>query len=274
MAYKHIRIPASGEKISVKDGKLNVPDQADSGFRRRRRHRSRHHQSLAAGLGRGGRGSLRRPAQDSLVRDLSGRKGGGTVRRQLLPGRNPGSHQGAGRRHQGSPDHPGRRRLPLPERGLAPGARPVRLRAPGALLPRRALAGAPPRKGGRDHLPREHRGRLRRHRIQVRLAGERQTGQVPARGNGRRFLRRRRPRHQADLAVRLQAAGAQGHPVRHRPRPRQRDPGAQGQHHEVHGRRLPELGLRAGARRIPGSDHHRKRALQRLRRQASRPEKW
>ncbi|MFZ1492372.1 MAG: isocitrate dehydrogenase (NADP(+)) [Candidatus Competibacter denitrificans] len=27
MAYKHIRIPAGGEKITIKDGKLNVPDQ-------------------------------------------------------------------------------------------------------------------------------------------------------------------------------------------------------------------------------------------------------
>ena len=32
MAYKHIRIPTSGEKISVKDDKLNVPDQPIVGF--------------------------------------------------------------------------------------------------------------------------------------------------------------------------------------------------------------------------------------------------
>ncbi len=32
MAYKHIRIPTSGEKISVKDGKLHVPDQPIVGF--------------------------------------------------------------------------------------------------------------------------------------------------------------------------------------------------------------------------------------------------
>jgi isocitrate dehydrogenase len=32
MAYQHIRIPTSGEKISVKDGKLNVPDQPIVGF--------------------------------------------------------------------------------------------------------------------------------------------------------------------------------------------------------------------------------------------------
>ncbi|MFO1419751.1 MAG: isocitrate dehydrogenase (NADP(+)) [Candidatus Competibacteraceae bacterium] len=32
MAYKHIRIPTSGEKISVKDGKLHVPEQPVVGF--------------------------------------------------------------------------------------------------------------------------------------------------------------------------------------------------------------------------------------------------
>ena len=32
MAYKHIRIPTSGEKITIKDGKLNVPDQPIVGY--------------------------------------------------------------------------------------------------------------------------------------------------------------------------------------------------------------------------------------------------
>lgn len=32
MAYKHIRIPTAGEKISIQDGKLNVPDQPILGF--------------------------------------------------------------------------------------------------------------------------------------------------------------------------------------------------------------------------------------------------
>jgi hypothetical protein len=38
------------------------------------------------------------------------------------------------------------------------------------------------------------------------------------------------------------APGAQGHPVRDRQRQAVGDAGAQGQHHEVHGRRLPGLG--------------------------------
>ncbi|HCK81893.1 MAG TPA: isocitrate dehydrogenase (NADP(+)), partial [Candidatus Competibacteraceae bacterium] len=32
MAYKHIRIPTGGEKISIKDGKLQVPDQPILGY--------------------------------------------------------------------------------------------------------------------------------------------------------------------------------------------------------------------------------------------------
>jgi len=32
MAYQHIRIPESGEKITVKDGKLQVPDQPIVGY--------------------------------------------------------------------------------------------------------------------------------------------------------------------------------------------------------------------------------------------------
>ena len=49
MTYQHIRIPTSGEKITVKDGKLHVPDQPIVGCGRRR-HRSRHYQGLPAGL--------------------------------------------------------------------------------------------------------------------------------------------------------------------------------------------------------------------------------
>ena len=32
MAYQHIRIPESGQKITVKDGKLRVPDQPIIGY--------------------------------------------------------------------------------------------------------------------------------------------------------------------------------------------------------------------------------------------------
>ena len=48
-------------------------------------------------------------------------------------------------RHQGSPHHAHRRRLSLAQRGAAPDPRPLRLPAPGALVPGRALAGQAPR---------------------------------------------------------------------------------------------------------------------------------
>ena len=57
-------------------------------------------------------------------------------------------------------------------------------------------------------------------------------------------------RHQAGLARGDRAARAEGDPVRDRQRPPLRDARAQGQHHEVHRRRLPGLGLRARGVRV------------------------
>src|ERR1044072_8514502 len=45
------------------------------------------------------------------------------------------------RGHRGPALHAGRRRHPLAERDAAPGPRPLRVRAPGALLRRRAVTG-------------------------------------------------------------------------------------------------------------------------------------
>ena len=59
-----------------------------------------------------------------------------------------------------------------------------------------------------------------------------------------------RHRHQAGLAGRHGTAGALGHAVRRRQSPQERDAGAQGQHHEVHRRRLPQLGLCPGRARV------------------------
>ena len=62
------------------------------------------------------------------------------------------------------------------------------------------------------------------------------------RGDGRQedpLPRQFRHRHQAGVRRGHRAPGAQGDPVRHRQRQVQRDPGAQGQHHEVHRRWIP-----------------------------------
>ena len=50
-------------------------------------------------------------------------------------------------------------------------------------------------------------------------------------------------RHQAHIRARHQAAGAHGHRVCHQAWQEDRDARAQGQHHEVHRRRVPGLGL-------------------------------
>ena len=73
---------------------------------------------------------------------------------------------------------------------------------------------------------------------------------LPDQGNGRQedpLSGHVRHRHQAGVARRHRAAGAQGDPVRDRQRPQVGDARAQGQHHEVHRRRVPRLGLRARA---------------------------
>ena len=67
-------------------------------------------------------------------------------------------------RHQGTAHDAGRRRDPLAQRGAAPDPRPVRVPAPGPLVPGRALAREAPRAGRHGDLPGEHRGHLRRPR--------------------------------------------------------------------------------------------------------------
>ena len=63
-------------------------------------------------------------------------------------------------------------------------------------------------------------------------------------------------RHQAGVARRHRAPGPRGDSVRHRQQAQERDLRAQGQHHEVHRRRVPRLGLCAGRKRIRRSDLH------------------
>ena len=54
--------------------------------------------------------------------------------------------------------------------------------------------------------------------------------------------------------ARALSVGAQGHPVRHRQRQAQRDHRPQGQHHEVHRRRLPWTGPYALAQKEFGAE--------------------
>ena len=170
--------------------------------------------------------------------------------------------QGVPDRHQGPAHDARRRRLPLPERGPAPDPRPLRLPPAGALVPGRAEPGQDPRAGRHGDLPGEHRGHLRRPRGRGGHRGGHpadrpaeegvRLGHPPGLGRG----------HQAGVRDRLEAPHPGRHQLRRQAQPQERDPGAQGQHHEVHRGRLPQLGLRARARGVL----RRGRRLGRLRR--------
>ena len=94
-----------------------------------------------------------------------------TAVRRLAAGRDARRDQRVPRLDQGPAHDAGRRRHPLAERHAAPGARPVRLHPPGALLRGRRQPDEGAGEAQRRDLPREHRGRLRRHRVEGRLAG-------------------------------------------------------------------------------------------------------
>ncbi len=144
-------------------------------------------------------------------------------------------------RPQRAADHAHRRRLPQHQRLPPHPLRPLCLRPAGALLQGRRGAEQTGRQGRHGHLPREHRGRVLRHRVQERLR-QGEEGDRPAQGDG---LQRRalvRHRHQADESGGQQTPHPHGDPVRPRQEAAQRDADAQGQHHEVHRGRFKEWG--------------------------------
>ena len=101
-------------------------------------------------------------------------------------------------RPQGPAHHADRRRLPQHQRLPAHPLRPVRLRPAGPLLQGRRGAEQAGRQGQHGHLPREHRGRVLRHRVQE----QQRPGQEAHRPAQEMGLHQRpavgRHRHQAD----------------------------------------------------------------------------
>jgi len=195
-----------------------------------------------------------------VVRGLRRREGLQRVR-QLAPGRDGRRVPRLPRRHQGPPHDADRRRHPLAERRASSAPRPLHVSAPGALVRGRALAGEDAERGRHGDLPREHGGHLRRHRVRGGLARGRGLqglveGDQPEGLREDPFPRHRGHRRQAGLARRHRAPRPRRHRVRHRPEAQERHARAQGQHHEVHGRCLPELGLRARGEGIRGPDLH------------------
>ncbi len=107
------------------------------------------------------------------------------------------------------------------QRGAAPGTRPVCVPAPDPVFQGRAQPGEGAGEDQHGDLPRELGRHLRRHRVRSRERQGEEADQVPARRDGGHqdpLPRHLGHRHQAGVARRHRAPGAQGHPVRHRQR--------------------------------------------------------
>ncbi len=149
MAYQHIKVPAGGQKITVQaNGSLNVPDQPIIPF-----------------IEGDGTGVDITPVMIKVVDAAVAKAYGGkrkiswmevyagekadaasTARTSGCPKKRWRCCRTIVGLDQGAADHAGRRRHPLAQRGAAPGARPVRLPAPGALFHGRAQPGEASRK--------------------------------------------------------------------------------------------------------------------------------
>ena len=87
--------------------------------------------------------------------------------------RHPGCDQDLSGGHQGTPDHPGRRRYSKPERHPSPSVESLCLRTSGEVLCRRAVSGQGTREDERGDLPGEYRRCLCRHRVAAGQPGKR-----------------------------------------------------------------------------------------------------
>ena len=189
---------------------------------------------------------------------------------QLAARRHRRGVQGISRRHQRPAHHARRRRHPLAQRRAAPDARPLRLPAPRAMVHRRAVARETPGEGGHGHLPRKHRGHLRGHRIRRRGQGRFWTSSrriseglqknpfLPAAEDFKKIRFGETPevsrhRHQAGQLYRHAAPVPRRHPIRHHEQAQERHDCPQGQHHEVHRRRLSATGATRLAKEFFGA---------------------
>ena len=197
-----------------------------------------------------------------------GPRGGEGVQgdRELAPRRDGRGVPRPADRDQGTAHDPDRRRLPQPQRRAATAARPVRVPAPGPLVPGRALAGQAPRARRHGDLPREHRGRLCGHGGRGVHEGRHSASRLPERDVRMEHPRGLGHRHQADQRVRLEAARPRGDRLRAVARTHVGQPRAQGEHPEVHRGRLQQVGLRAREGGVRG----RRRRVGRLRRRPGR----
>ena len=190
------------EKITLTDGRLNVPDTPSSPSSR-----------ATAPASTSGRPQswCSTPPRRSSARRSSGKRCSRGRRPSTRPAagcrRRPSSLQGVPDRHQGAAHHADRRRHPQPQRRAAPDPRPLRVPAPGALVHRGAVSGEASRAGRHGDLPGEHRRHLRRPRGRGRHARGGQADRAPARQLRLGHPPRLGHRDQADQRDRVEATG-------------------------------------------------------------------
>ncbi len=162
--YNGIAVPADGKKIGYANGKYDIPDNPIIPF------------IEGDGTGRDIWKASLRVFNAAVEKAYEGKRrvawyevfAGEKAKAKFdnwLPDDTVDASPRIPRRHQGPADHARRRRHSLAQRRTAPDSRSLLLRAPGEVLQGRAFAGEASRAHGRRHLPREHRRRLRRHRV-------------------------------------------------------------------------------------------------------------
>ena len=221
MAYQHIKIPSGGEKIKVnKDFSLSVPDNPIIPYIEGDGTGVDITPVMLKVVDAAVKKAYGGKTQDRLDGDVRRREVLQGVRRERVAARgDAGGGEGIRGLDQGAAHHAGRRRHPLDQRGAAPGARPLRLPAAGALVQGRALAAQGARGRRHGDLPRELGGHLRRHRVARQLPRGEEGHRLPDQGNEGQedpLPEHLGDRHQADLDRGLGAPDPQGLPVRHR----------------------------------------------------------
>ena len=164
----HAQRQAHGARHGTEDHDLRReapgPRPPDPALHRGGRHRPGHLARVRARPRRRGREGLRRQEADPVDGGLRGAEG---VRQppDVAPRRDDRRVPRVPRRHQGPAHDADRRRDPLAERRAPAAPRPLRLPPPRAVVPGRPVSREAPREGEHGHLPGEHRGHLRRHRV-------------------------------------------------------------------------------------------------------------
>ena len=173
-SYNGVSVPSDGKKIGYAGGKYDVPDNPIIPF------------IEGDGTGRDIWKASLRVFDAAVEKAYKGKRrvawyevfAGEKAKAKFdtwLPDDTVDADPRVSRRHQGPAHYAGGRRHPLTERRAAPDSRSLCLRAAGEVLQRRALAGEASRAHEHRDLPREHRRRLRRHRVGRRNCRMRQA---------------------------------------------------------------------------------------------------